>query len=132
MGRKNNTNQTHQRRAKNKKAFEEVLDYYEISKSKSLVNVMDTAKDNGLNGTINPAAPSILDFICDVDQTIKIVIDNKNILQKFFETYIIGNDTLDKSEKNSFEQRIGRLFITRGIWPVRKYFFTIRKKNESI
>ena len=130
MGQKYNTNQTNQRRAKNKQAFNDVMTQYESATSKSLINAMDTAKDNGFGGTLNPAAPSVIDFICDVEKAIESIIENKKVLQNFFETYIMGNDSLSKSQKNRFEQRIGRIFITRNIWPVRKYFFALRKKIE--
>lgn len=127
MGRKQ-TNQTHNRRAKNRKAFDDVITHYETCKYKSLVKVMDTSKDNF--GTPNNAAPSVLDFICDVEQVIEAIVP-KNLLQNFTQTYIMGYEELDQQQKNNFEQRIGRLFIVRCIWPVNKYFFALRKKIET-
>jgi hypothetical protein len=87
---------------------------------------MDTAKTN--QGTINNATPTPLDFFCDVETQMQKIVEDKVVIDKIWNTYVFGGDNiLSKSRQNYYEQRIGRLFILRSIWPLGKYFRTIKK-----
>jgi hypothetical protein len=126
MGRnKNNTVQT-QRKAKFYKAFEDVMKHYETMKWSSAISIIDTS--DGAKSTGNPAQPTKTDFICDVDMQITKVIKNPKLLNDFFETFIMGDELLSLGQKSELEYKIGELFLRNGIWPVAKYFTTMRKR----
>ena len=115
------------RKEKSKKAFDETLEAYETMKHKSPMSIMDTTVET--RGTNNPACPTPLDFICDVETQIELIVKDENLLTKLYNTYLFGGDNiLSKSRQNYYEQRIGQLFIQRSIWPVSKYFKTLRNK----
>ena len=114
-----------ERRAKNKKAFYQTIEVYALFKTKSL-----SVKDLFSNSTTpNPAKPSPTDFICDVENQIKIVMKTKKELTDFMETYIMG---MGREGTTRIEQRIGQLFISREIWPIARYFKTIRRKQTKV
>ena len=119
-------NATNNRRARNYKAFSGVLEAYEMLKYKSDISAIDNSKDNA--GTGNPSQPSPIDFICDVETTILKILGDKKLLENLIRTYIFGEELISKSRKPGYEQRIGALFITRRLWPINKYFTTIRKR----
>jgi hypothetical protein len=122
MGQKNST---YERRAKNRIAFEETVNAYESMRFSSPISIMDTAKDG--RGTLNNATPTPLDFFCDVENQVNKIIKDEKVREKLWNTYIFGGDNiLSKSRQNYYEQRIGKLLIVRGIWPIAKYFRTIR------
>jgi len=126
MGQPKSKNNTHARRAKYRQAFEDTMTAYETMRYCSPVSIMDTSKE--VSGTINGATPTPLDFFCDVETQINTIIADKLIQTKLWNTYVFGGDnTLSKSQKNYYEQRIGKLFILRSIWPIAKYFRTIKK-----
>jgi hypothetical protein len=88
----------------------------------------------GSGGSANPANPTIVDFKCDVEEQVKKVIRNKKHLTEFLIRYIIGHERLSKADQHlfsRFEQRIGRLFIKHGLWPLGSYFITERKKRTN-
>ena len=78
----------------------------------------------------NPQAPNLIDQKVDIEHIILTVITNPCHLAQFVERYILGDEKLTKAEQHVFamyEQRIGRLFIERRLWPVRSYFNLIRE-----
>lgn len=119
------TETTHNRRARNQKAFNEVLEEYESMKYCSSINAIDTS--NECRATSNPAKPTRSDFVCDVENAILSVVKKRELLEKIINTYIMGNEELTKSRKHNLEQRIGMIFTARKIWPVYQYFSTKRK-----
>ena len=80
----------------------------------------------------NPTAPSMTDFKVDVETQIRKVIKNRKHMVAFIVRYILGVETLNKSQQHLFaryEQQLGRLFIRAKIWPVNRYFISIREKQ---
>lgn len=120
---------THVRRAKNKRAFEDVLEAYESMKYRSSISAMDDSKET--RTAVNPAKPSNSDFVCDVENTILSIVKTKELLTKIINAYIMGSEELSKSRSNSYEQRIGHLFIIRSIWPINRYFIAVRRTNDK-
>jgi hypothetical protein len=120
---------TRERRALNHRAFTETVDAYVTLKSRSTISSVDASQEVG--GSVNLAKPSALDFFCDVDNQVSIVVKG-DMLQVFIERFIVGNElALTLEQANYFEQRIGQLFVSRGIWPTQKYFKVMRQKNNE-
>jgi|ERR1035437_1702332 hypothetical protein len=120
---------TRERRALNHRAFTETVDAYVTLKSRSTISAVDASQEVG--GSVNLAKPSALDFFCDVDNQVSIVVKG-DMLQVFIERFIVGNElALTLEQANYFEQRIGQLFVSRGIWPTQKYFKVMRQKNNE-
>lgn len=139
----NNHNTTIERRNRNRNAFVEVLGdpgeekrriepvdgWYHTFKTKSTIAAMRNNFDQSATSR-NPAAPSVLDFFCDVESIIKTAITEAKQLAEFWKTFVTGEEAeaewLTPSVKNRLQQKIGRLFIKRHISPVHKYFISIR------
>lgn len=118
---------TYNRRAKYQQAFNEVLEGYENTKYRSEISAMGGIQEGGRT-TSNPARPTQSDFVCDVENAILFVVKKTELLKKIIDTYIMGEEgVLTKSRQHHFEQRIGKIFEARNIWPINKYFLTIRK-----
>jgi hypothetical protein len=78
----------------------------------------------------NPTAPNLVEFRMDVEKQIRKVIHNPEHMQLFNRRYIDGIEDLTKAEQHLFaryEQQIGRLFVRHQIWPLNKYFISIRE-----
>jgi hypothetical protein len=116
---------THHRRAKYQRSFTEVMETYESMKYRSAIQAVDDSKE-GRTST-NPAKPSVSDFICDVENAILFVVKTQEMLTKIINTYIMGDEELTKSKQHQLEQRIGKIFSARGIWPSALYFRSIRR-----
>lgn len=114
---------TYLRRAKNRKAFYAVLESYTIIRMNSVVKAMDTSDVSG--GTPNPATPSTIDFVCDVDNVIKKQVDDG----RFYQVFVDGTDEYSKEQKFKYEQLVGRMFVVRQLWPVKKYFTVQRRRG---
>lgn len=84
----------------------------------------------GSNATVNPAAPCKADFCCDVEKAIAQVIKDKYLLQKFLNHYIMGVLSLDKEQTKNLEQKVGEKFRKLHIYPIGKYFISIRRKSK--
>lgn len=111
-----------------KLAFDNVMQQY--ANAGPSVRAVNMAGGSG--GSANPANPTVVDFRCDVEKQVKKVIKNKKHLTEFVIRYSIGLEKLTKAEQHLFaryEQRLGRLFINEGIWPMSAYFITMRKKK---
>ena len=111
-----------------KKSFDDVMEQY--ANAGPSVRAVNMAGGSG--GSANPANPTIVDFRCDVEEQVKKVIKNKKHLTEFVIRYSMGLERLSKDAQHLFaryEQRIGRLFINEGIWPLGAYFITERKKR---
>lgn len=134
------SNPTRDRRAKNKKAFDEILGdpysednlegWYNILKARS--SIVTLAFDD-THGTSNPARPTPLDFFCDVEAVIHKTIDDPILLDKFIQTYIIGEIGLIETKQRAYlEQKIGSMFRSNKyrISPVKKYFIAVRQRRK--
>lgn len=99
---------------------------YQTFKGRGPIAAMTNNFDEG-KATRNPAAPSILDFFCDVENILTRNLSPQE-KAKFIETYFYEVDgALTTKERNEIEQKLGRLFRARKICPVTRYFRTIRK-----
>jgi hypothetical protein len=117
--------------------LEEVVGQYVTLNTRSTIRI---ANELGLgHGTTNPAKPSPIDFICDVEKAVRLGLTQYSrgdedqfptLLKTFIATYITEEATgiFDANERRDIEQIIGRILMDRGIAPVRRYFLTIRKK----
>lgn len=118
-----------EKQERNRRIFKDVINHYIDTKYNSKIMAVDLSRPE--RGTPNPARPTPVDFMCDVEMLIERIVP-KTLLKNFFNEYIMENNSLDQSEKDSFEQQLGSTFAKCQMWPIRKYFLTIRKKvNES-
>ena len=109
-------------------AFDEVIAYY--SELPETMHAQDYGAASG--GSRNPASPSVSDFKCDVEEQIQKVVKSSKHLTEFIIRYKIGLERLSKDDQkvfNRYEQKLGRLFIKTGLYPLRKYFISIREKR---
>lgn len=122
----------------NKMAFEDVLGnpfvkpesvqgHYERFRTKSAVNAMVYSDES--NSTRNDCKPSIVDFLCDVDNVVSRAMETHDRVSKFWRTYLIDDDDtlFTPDEREEIEQRIGAELLERKISPVLGYFQTERK-----
>lgn len=82
----------------------------------------------------NPTAPSFTDFKIDVDKVIWSVVKNHQHRVEFVLRYVLGEERLTREQQHlfaRFEQQIGRLFIKRGLFPVRSYMTSIRDVKKK-
>lgn len=117
---------TWNRRAKYKKAFNSVINAYINMRSTSLTKALDFEDFNP--GNPNPIQPTVIDFLCDVDNAISKIIKDKQTLRLFNYTFFIGEDKLNKEKKEEIIESLGRMFMVRGLWPIDKYFKVYKKK----
>jgi hypothetical protein len=116
----------------NKLAFQEIFGTaddpgaYVKFKSNALRNI--TAYTGGITTSRNPAAPCRADFCCDVDNVLSSVIKSRELLEKFFRHYIMGNNELNAEQQTYLEQKIGQELRKRKLIPVNKYFRVVRRK----
>jgi|ERR1035437_89956 hypothetical protein len=121
--------------AKRKRAFDAVLEAYRGAKDTGGIGAI--AMGGGGKGVSNPAKPSLTDLRCDVDKVVNKCCPRKIDRLRFRLAYI-EYDSPDPIEmgryadkmivgKDNLEQGIGALFISREIYPIKKYFKTIRQ-----
>ena len=126
----------------NKAAFDEVMGdpfvvpekdgWYNTFKRRGAIGSQRYNLDEG-HATANASRPSTLDFFCDVERVVTQIVGH-NLLEKFVNTYVIGETDTDKiltqAERTEIEQRVGCALRGNGIAPVTKYFTVIR--NGSV
>lgn len=127
--------------AKNKRAFDDVMNRLRGLGSPKLgpVGAIDFSKTGGASPR-NPAAPTTVDFRCDVLMAIKAAMPKGVRLTKFIQAYMLW-DSEDALEQNIFsqkilggrvhsvEQRIGAEFVRRKIWPDQAYMYPPRMER---
>jgi hypothetical protein len=130
---------------KNRRAFEEILGnpftdapqgIYQTLKFSSSISSVEGTYGEG-EGTACSEKPSIVDFRCDVDLIIREVVPDDILRVKFYITYVMEQITsdlsiTDKKVRNSLEQKMGKLFRTRGLSPVKRYFTVTRRKRNNV
>lgn len=143
MADKNRTREiTRQRNAAHKDAFVEIFGdpfsrsetqqgHYQTVKSSSSGPSIRTDMVSGRT-TSNPARPSAIDFLCDVEHIARIALTAEEDVHRFTETYIHETTTTayTREERYQIEQNIGRLLRAYGISPVSRYFTSIRQRTN--
>jgi hypothetical protein len=141
----NNHNATVERRNRNRKAFTVILGdagdvsrniepidgWYQIFKTRSTIAACKNNFDQSATSR-NPAAPSVLDFFCDVESTIRAGVADPKLLENVWATFITGesdSEWLTPAVRDVLAQRVGRLFVRRKLFPVHRYFISIRNTN---
>jgi hypothetical protein len=127
--------------AANKKAFDEVMQYYRDTHDVGLGAM--SYEHVGMGGTPNRAKPTPTDFRSDVELVIYPLLAKKRIpFYRFIAAYILwdSEDPIENEmhahkllgdRRHSIEQRMGEEFRNRDIFPVRGgkgYFHVLRKK----
>src|SRR5258708_1220483 len=128
-----------ERFAENKRAFDEVIgdpfakpdpiyEHYPLLKRRSSISAAKNNFDEG-RATGNSARPSPVDFFCDVERTIETTLQDRILLIKFGDTYIIESTetAFTPQERSDLEQAVGKAFRENGISPVSVYFTTVRQ-----
>lgn len=106
---------------------EPILGAYQTLKGRGLIAAMKTNFDEG-KATRNAATPTLMDFFCDVDNIVTRNLTPDEV-KKFLKTYIYEDTkgTFTDQERQSIEQKLGRLFRARKISPTSRYFRATRK-----
>jgi len=133
-------NQKAKRYAKNKSAFDSVMSHYRSLNGIGSIPAINIEKGSS-GGTANPARPTPLDFLCDVERTLVRVVP-KRYMTKFIVVYILIEcltaleqemlaDRVIGGARHSIEQRVGESFIARKVHPVqgKGYFHCVRKQR---
>lgn len=121
--------------AANQRAFEDVFGnpfykepftgQYQTLKGRGAIAAMKNNFDEG-KGTRVPAAPSLIDFFCDVENVVSRNLSPEQ-QERFYQTY--GNEdasALTPKQRAVIEQTLGRIFRARKISPVSRYFKVVR------
>ncbi len=123
--------------ARNKLAFDSVIMIYtglyhsELYSSGNGLRALDYAKEAG--GCVNTMAATPIDFQIDVEKVLEDYQD-KMFWDLFWNVHVLEvMSILDVAKDvqhifNNYEQKIGAEFISRQMFPVRKYFTTQRGK----
>jgi hypothetical protein len=141
------SNPTRARYTRNKKAFDDVLGdpfaledivgHYQTLKYRS---PLVATKNNFGEGkaTVYPGRPNALDFCMDVERVMTEVIgDDEYLMNMFLQHYIFGVSEGDEfyylispAHVRYIEQRMGRLFVLKGLSPVPKYFAVTKMRSS--
>lgn len=111
-----------------KKAFDEVVEHYQGAKHSSSLNgikSLDYSKmeQSGAN-TANIVKASPIDFVCDVETTVRRALeDDTNLFNIFLNGYVYLSFVPDTAspEIDRLRRIVGRAFISRQLYPVAKY-----------
>lgn len=132
----------------NKKAFDEVIGdpyalpepiegHYATLKNRSSIIIGEPEQKS--SSPVNQARPNVVDFTIDVENGIKdglelyakeFLFELPDVFDTFITTYITEGpkeECFNQRERADVEQIIGRILVTRSIYPTAKYFTTIRK-----
>lgn len=137
------TNPTRARARKHREAFEDVIgDPYTLESIEGnyirfrFRSILSASRANIGEGqtTSNPCKPNTVDFCCDVERVIRDVLpESDGLYQRFLDQYIHLNEpdnSISLDERNYLEQRMGRLFVVRGLSPVHKYFSVVKRRSN--
>lgn len=128
----------------NKQAFDQVLNRVRQN-GEVTVGPVKAVKSDGGGGkpaAMNPAVPSMVEFLCDVFIAVKRVLPRDIAFEKFRQAYTfsITDDYIEqekfaqymlKDRRHSAEQRIGAEFIRVGIFPLTKYMKCPRRPRPK-
>ena len=124
---------------RNKKAFDQTFEMYRALSVTTALSAQDMSAARG--GTRNPAKPTPLDFRCDVDNVVKLIVPKKWLI-RFYATYTVSVSESPIEQgvfehkmlggiRHSFEQRIGEMLFRKKIYQEHggSYFTSVRKGN---
>ena len=132
MGNKDNPRslRTVDLRFQERQACRSVLDVYAETKSVvGMTQAMDYSKMTGGRGAIyDPSSKNspLFDFLIDVELTIKETLTKEEVFQHL-NTLLDVNRVVTVEAICKMEERLGRQFVARKIWPVRQYLTTIKR-----
>jgi len=123
--------------ARNKKAFDCAFELYRALSVTTALSARDMSAGRG--ATRNPAKPTALDFRCDIDNVVKLIVPKKWLI-RFYATYTVSasdsaieqgmfEDKMLGELRHSFEQRIGEMLWRKKIGS--DYFHSIRKAHHD-
>lgn len=123
--------------ARNKRSFDKVFELYRALSVTTALSARDMSSARG--AARDPDKPTALDFRCDVDNVVKLIVPKKWLI-KFYATYTVSaSDSVIEQGvfehkmlgglRHSFEQRIGEMLFRKNIGS--DYFHTIRKSHEE-
>lgn len=125
--------------ADRKEAFDATMAAYRSAQS---TGIGAAGIAGGGAATKNPAKPNLSEFKADVEKIVESVVLDYASLLYFYSAYI-RYDSEDAIEREMFadrllgegrhaiEQRLGALFISRGLYSTQKYFTAIRKPRAK-
>lgn len=122
--------------ARNKKAFDRTFEMYRALSVTTALSARDMSVARG--AARNPAKPTPLDFRCDVDKIVKLIVPTKWLI-RFYATYTVSvsENVIEQGMfeqkmlgglRHSFEQRIGDMLFKKKISDG-SYFNSVRKGN---
>lgn len=106
---------------------EPIQGHYSMLKSRSTISVVDGEQKSP--SPVNRARPSAIDFFCDVDAAIEDAMSTlgKDAFDTFLNTYVYEDGTtFNQRERAKVEQLVGNILVQRKIYPVARYFTTIK------
>ena len=123
--------------ARNKKAFDCAFELYRALSVTTALSARDMSAGRG--ATRNPAKPTALDFRCDIDNVVKLIVPKKWLI-RFYATYTVSasdsaieqgmfEDKMLGELRHSFEQRIGEMLWRKKIGS--DYFHSIREAHHD-
>lgn len=117
--------------AKQKRAFDEVLAKYRMSRKHNGLGAANLSASKGAT-VLDPAKPNPSEFRADVEKIVEALVAVK-YHQWFWAAYswYDSDDVIERElfaqrmvgdRRHSWEQRLGGKFIEAGLFPTRKYF----------
>lgn len=116
-----------------RQTFAAVMDAYDNIKSVlGNAQAIDYSRMTGGQGaqfsTDNAKGLALLDYTIDVERTIKNTLNAPEL--KYYLDNLVGQSfplKVDTEESMAIQEKLGRMFYARGMYPVRKYFVTIKR-----
>jgi hypothetical protein len=124
---------------RNKMAFDSIIGdpyskpdpiqgHYAMLKGRSTISIVGGEQQTSPS-PVNRAKPSVIDFFVDVDAAVE---DGMSTIEGgftvFLNTYIYEDGkTFNQKERAKVEQLIGNILVERKIFPLTKYFTTIKQ-----
>jgi hypothetical protein len=109
----------------NSRAFSRIISEYIARKCKTQVSIIDPSIE--VKGKTNPETPTNSDFFCECELSWEREINDPYLLSRFIATYLLDEKELTDGEQRSLEQKIGRVFIKKGLYPPESYFKVNKK-----
>jgi hypothetical protein len=117
------------RQAQNSRAFRRVLKEYLSRKMKTTVSIINPAVETKISP--NKAVPTDSDFFADCELAWDAAMFDNHLFIKSVHFFLFEEEhyKLTDGEQRDVEQKVGREFLKRRLYPTEKYFE--RDKNEK-